>query len=215
MSSVNSVERSLREQFIDSAYEHILLNTSLLTELDIAIGDGDHGRNMERGMTALRNNKNGIIGLSFPEFCKEVARILVMNIGGASGPLYAALVSAFGDDVDYFPTSRIELALMLDNSVRAVKKRGKSYYGCKTILDVLVPFSEAIRFSKIHDHQEAIDFAMAAAENTKPMVALKGRAAMLGKRSIGTIDPGAMSLAVLIRSICNVYRENECQMSQL
>ncbi|MFP4538991.1 MAG: dihydroxyacetone kinase subunit DhaL, partial [Dichotomicrobium sp.] len=123
-------------------------------------------------------------------------------VGGASGPLYGSLLMDMGKAAPDGPLDRAALAAMFAAGVAAVKRRGKSDAGAKTMLDVLVPVQSAL------DAGGGIDSVRAAANDglaaTRDMPATKGRASFLGERSVGHLDPGARSSALLIHAVCDV-----------
>ena len=174
-----------------------------LTTLDQAIGDGDHGVNMKRGFDAIAAAAEEIGAQPLGGALQTAGMTLVMNVGGASGPLYGSLLmglgKAAGQDGDP------DIAAMLAEGVAAVKKRGKSEAGEKTMLDVLVPVLEALRAAEPEGQTAA---ARAAADRglaaTEDMLATKGRASFLGERSVGHLDPGARSSALLVHAVCDV-----------
>jgi len=180
-------------------------NRSYLTKLDGAIGDGDHGTNMDRGMKKalerLEATDSDDIGASL----KTVGMALVSSVGGAAGPLYGTLFLQMGQAA----AGRSELDLAgfteaLDAGVQGVIKRGKAEPGDKTMIDALLPALDALRQADGDDLAAALDRAAAAAregmEATVPMVARKGRASYLGERSAGHQDPGATSSHLLLRT---------------
>ena len=173
-----------------------------LTALDQAIGDGDHGLNMTRGFNAVAAAADEIAVLPFGEALQKAGLTLVMKVGGASGPLYGSLLMAMGKATPQMPRDHAETAAMLAAGIDAVKARGKSDAGAKTMLDVLIPVHAALSggggLAKI---RETANTALAA---TRDMRATKGRAAFLGERSIGHLDPGARSSALLIHAICDI-----------
>jgi dihydroxyacetone kinase-like protein len=179
-----------------------------LTDLDAAIGDGDHGINLDRGLTAVASDLGDGPG---PEdtagtILAAAGRRLLGLVGGASGALYGrALIQAgeaVGDDDD--PAAIAEHALAA--AVDAVTALGKAAARDKTMLDALVPALEALRGAGAHlSASERLAVAAAGAETgaraTIPLVARKGRASYLGERSSGHLDPGAASAALLVRSL--------------
>jgi dihydroxyacetone kinase-like protein len=169
-----------------------------LTELDQAIGDGDHGVNMKRGFEAVLADLGGFAAKPLPEALKAIGLALVMKVGGASGPLYGTLFMTLGKELPPEPVVA-DLVRAFDAAIAAVKARGKSEVGQKTMLDVLAPAREALAAGK--DPRAAAD---AAAEATIPMKAIRGRASFLGERSIGHMDPGARSSALIIAAIAEV-----------
>ncbi len=194
---------------ITAAAAAIHANKERLTALDQAIGDGDHGINMARGMAALEDKRADIAALPFSEACRQAGMTLVMSVGGASGPLFGSCLMGFGGAVDDFPASQDQTAAMLQGGVEAVKKRGKSDAGAKTLLDVLVPLlrllEDAPDVSPAHVRESAARFA----RDTEGMVATKGRAAFLGARSVGHIDPGAQSAALIVGAVCDALEAGQ------
>jgi dihydroxyacetone kinase-like protein len=172
-----------------------------LTALDRAIGDGDHGLNMLRGFDAIAGSVDELAGLGFGAALQKAGMTLVMKVGGASGPLYGSGLMAMGKAAPERPADREAAAAMLAAGVEAVKARGRSDAGAKTMLDVLVPAQAALAAGGIAATREAAD---AGLEATRDMRATKGRAAFLGERSIGHLDPGARSSALLVQVVCDV-----------
>ena len=173
-----------------------------LTKLDQAIGDGDHGLNMARGFAAIEEDRDKILAKPLGPALQAAGMTLVMKVGGASGPLYGSLLMAMGKAAPEGAPDRASLADMLGAGVEAVKKRGKSDRGAKTMLDVLIPVHEALADgADIAKIRQVADDAAAA---TIPMVATKGRASYLGERSAGHLDPGAASSRLLIQTVCDV-----------
>ncbi|MFI5890219.1 dihydroxyacetone kinase subunit DhaL [Actinoplanes sp. NPDC051513] len=177
----------------------------MLTELDSAIGDADHGANMDRGMTAvvtvLQNE-----GPSRPsEIFKRTGMTLVSTVGGASGPLYGTAflrMSATAGDAEQLDGA--DVAKLFRAALEGVAARGKAVPGDKTMIDALSPAVEALEEAVASGQPlgEALDAAVRAAEEgraaTIPMVARKGRASYLGERSAGHQDPGATSVTLLL-----------------
>jgi len=184
-----------------------------LTALDQAIGDGDHGLNLRRGFQALREQKAELAALPLGQFLQKAGMTLVMKVGGASGPLYGSLFMAMGkaapSEVNGGRVDGRAVAAMLAAGIAAVKARGKSEAGEKTMLDVLVPVHERLQAElaagsgRLALLQALAASAEAAAAATKPLLATKGRASFLGERSIGHVDPGAHSSALLVATLCD------------
>jgi phosphoenolpyruvate---glycerone phosphotransferase subunit DhaL len=172
-----------------------------LTSLDQAIGDGDHGLNMTRGFSAIAAASDEIAPLPFGAALQKAGTTLVMKVGGASGPLYGSLLMAMGKATTDVPRGPAAVAEVFGAGVEAVKSRGKSDRGAKTMLDVLIPVQEALARGVIAAVRQTADSAL---EATRDMRATKGRAAFLGERSIGHLDPGARSSALLIHAVCDV-----------
>ncbi|MFG2629488.1 dihydroxyacetone kinase subunit DhaL [Streptomyces sp. NPDC048473] len=169
-----------------------------LTELDSAIGDADHGSNLQRGFTAVR----AALAKEPPQTPGAVlmlaGRQLIATVGGASGPLYGTLLRRTGKALGDAPrVARQQLAEALGVGVAAVAQMGGAQAGDKTMLDALLPAAEALGTS----FGAAREAAEAGALATVPLQARKGRASYLGERSIGHQDPGATSSALLIAAL--------------
>jgi phosphoenolpyruvate---glycerone phosphotransferase subunit DhaL len=186
------------EAWLRAAAVRIHEQAPALTALDQAIGDGDHGLNMKRGFEAVRAEAEGFAAKPLPEALKAIGTKLVMTVGGASGPLFGTLFMALGKEISAEP-DRANLATAFGKAIEAVAARGKSQVGQKTMLDVLQPVHEALLQGKTA--AEIVAAADRAAEATVPMKALRGRASFLGDRSIGHMDAGARSTALLVRAV--------------
>jgi dihydroxyacetone kinase-like protein len=183
---------------ITAIADTIAAHADELTALDQAIGDGDHGLNMKRGFEAVRVETALLTEKTLPDALKAIGTKLVMTVGGASGPLFGTLFMSLGKELPAEP-GRADLATALAKSIDAVAARGKSQAGQKTMLDVLYPVQAAVAAGKSADEVAAA--ADVAAEATKPMKAIRGRASFLGDRSIGHMDPGARSSALIVRAV--------------
>ena len=180
-----------------------------LTQLDSAIGDGDHGVNMNRGFDAVGKALAGQNGEMPPGRLLIIAgKTLVSTVGGASGPLWGSALRRAGRVLGDAPEfGGAELLAALDAGIEAVVELGAAAPGDKTMVDALVPAVDALR--RALDSDIPLDLAVAAAAEaaeegahaTVPMQARKGRASYLGERSIGHQDPGATSVALVIRAL--------------
>jgi phosphoenolpyruvate---glycerone phosphotransferase subunit DhaL len=178
-----------------------------LTKLDQAIGDGDHGTNMDRGLRKAVEKLDTLDGDDVGAALKAVGMALVSSVGGAAGPLYGTLFMQMGSATD--GRDALDLAGFadaLEAGVKGLQARGRAEPGDKTMVDVLVPALKALR-TAVREGAEPADAlrrsADAAGEGMKatvPMEARKGRASYLGPRSVGHQDPGATSSQLLIRS---------------
>ncbi|WP_043559750.1 dihydroxyacetone kinase subunit DhaL [Actinomyces israelii] len=178
-----------------------------LTELDAAIGDADHGANMKRGMEAAMAAVAAPVPGTADTVLKKAATALISKVGGASGPLYgtfflrmaAATAGRSALDLD-------ALTDAVEAGVGGIMQRGRAEAGEKTMLDAWLPALEALRAGT--SMQAALREAAAAADAgraaTEPMLARKGRASYLGERSIGHVDPGASSTALIVRALADV-----------
>ena len=192
--------RRLREH----AVARIIAHVDELTALDQAIGDGDHGFNMKRGFEAIAALGDELDALPLGPALQKAGMTLVMKVGGASGPLYGSFLMAMGKAMTGDPPAREDFAASLAEGVAAVKKRGKSEAGAKTMLDVLVPVLNAVTAGPDDPLAAARQAARDGLESTRDMKATKGRASFLGERSIGHLDPGARSSALLVEAVCDV-----------
>lgn len=190
------------EALIDTVTARIIAATEELTALDSAIGDADHGLNMKRGFEAILADKPKLLSLPLPEACKAIGMALVMKVGGASGPLYGTLFLTLAKELPADP-NLADAARALKAAVEAIKARGKSDIGAKTMLDVLSPVSELLAATPA-SFNEVRQLATARAADTIPMKATRGRASFLGDRSIGHMDPGSRSSEIIIHAICDV-----------
>lgn len=169
-----------------------------LTALDSAIGDGDHGHNMKRGFEALVADGDAISAKPIGEALKAAGMKLVMTVGGASGPLFGTLLMTLGKEIGDNP-DRAALNAAFRKAVDSVAARGKSEKGQKTMLDVLYPIADTLDGGA--DGSGVKDAAAKAAEATVPVLATRGRASFLGERSVGHMDPGSRSVALLTAAV--------------
>jgi dihydroxyacetone kinase-like protein len=190
----------------------ILENAQYLTDLDAAIGDADHGINVNRGMTAVVAAIDESAPADMSTLCKQVGMTLVKSVGGASGPLYGtfflrmatALGSADSIDAPGF-------AKALRAGVEGVVQRGRAETGDKTMFDALAPAVDTLDAALARGSElvaALADAAVAAGKGrdaTEAMVARKGRASYLGQRSVGHLDPGATSAAMLIAAAATTF----------
>ena len=197
------MDAARQKQLILAAADAIIAHAEELTALDQAIGDGDHGVNMKRGFEAVRADADNLANKPLPDMLKALGMHLVMKVGGASGPLFGTLFMSLAKDMSADPTLT-EAGAALGQAIEAVKARGKSSIGQKTMLDVLSPLQAEFA------HADARDFgarfkrvAAEAAQATVPMKAIRGRASYLGDRSIGHMDPGARSVWLIADAICD------------
>jgi dihydroxyacetone kinase-like protein len=190
-----SLNRAVREKLVRALAVAVIEHADELTSLDQAIGDGDHGLNMKRGFEAVLAALPALADKSPPEMLKAIGMTLVMKVGGASGPLVGTFFMELGKALPEQPT-RADLVAATDRAIDAVKARGRSEAGQKTLLDVLVPVQ--VIFAAGGDATAIAAEAAEAAERTTPMLATRGRASFLGERSIGHMDPGSRSASLLI-----------------
>jgi phosphoenolpyruvate---glycerone phosphotransferase subunit DhaL len=190
-----SLDRVARERLVRALAGSVIEHADELTSLDQAIGDGDHGLNMKRGFEAVLAALPGLADKSLPEMLKAIGMTLVMKVGGASGPLVGTFFMELGKALPEQP-SRVDLVAATEKAIAAVKSRGRSEAGQKTLLDVLVPVHAVLAGGG--DAKAIAAEAVQAADRTTPMQAIRGRASFLGERSIGHMDPGSRSASLLI-----------------
>jgi dihydroxyacetone kinase-like protein len=186
-------------------------NRDYLTTLDSAIGDADHGTNMERGMRKALERLDGVEGDDIGATLKAVGMALVSSVGGAGGPLYGTLfIQMGGATAGKDEVVLADWAQAVKAGVDGVQSRGKAEPGDKTMVDALLPAAEALREAADQGTElaEALRQAAGAAEEgmkaTIELVARKGRASYLGPRSAGHQDPGATSSYLLMKSAADV-----------
>ena len=196
-----SLDRAVREKLVRALAVSVIQHADELTSLDQAIGDGDHGLNMKRGFEAVLATLPGLADKSLPEMLKAIGMTLVMKVGGASGPLVGTFFMELGKALPEQPTRR-DLVAATDKAINAVKARGRSEAGQKTLLDVLVPVQAVLAAGG--DARAIAAEAAQAADRTTPMLAIRGRASFLGERSIGHMDPGSRSASLFIGAAVKV-----------
>jgi dihydroxyacetone kinase-like protein len=187
-------------------------NEQLLTDLDAAIGDADHGTNMERGMTAVLAALEEAAPVDMSALCKQVGMTLVKSVGGASGPLYGTFFLRMAPAMGTAESvAASDFAKALRAGVEGVVQRGRAESGDKTMYDALAPALDALDAALTSGAglSAALSDAATAAQNgrdaTESMVARKGRASYLGQRSVGHQDPGATSAAMLIAAAATAF----------
>ena len=196
----------LQRNLIEAAMGALIAHVDELTALDQAIGDGDHGLNMRRGANAVLEQLPDLAAKPLPEALKAIGLTLIMKVGGASGPLYGTLFMTLGKELPPSPGHEDAVRAM-GAAIAAVKKIGRSDAGQKTMLDVLIPVHEELAAGGAQLVPRLRQRAADAADMTVPMQATKGRASFLGKRSIGHMDPGARSSALMIAGICTAMED--------
>lgn len=194
--------------------EIVISNKQMLTDLDAAIGDGDHGINMARGFEAVQVKLQGLVPeADIGKVMKTVGMTLISSVGGASGPLYGtAFLRAAGPSQGKTEIDPETAGLMLAAAITGIKERGKAIRGEKTMLDALEPayaaFMEGANGGKslITCLELACEAALQGVEFTKTIIATKGRASYLGERSIGHQDPGATSSYIMLKALLEFLR---------
>ena len=184
--------KELLAEWISRFYEKIQNNKGYLSDLDAASGDGDHGNNMARGMQAVTESLEKNETADTTQSLKLIAMALISKVGGASGPLYGTafleMAKASNDTKD--------LGELLQKALSGIEKRGGAQPNDKTMVDV---WNKVV--SKADDSSLTNADIESAVESTKDMVAKKGRASYLGERSVGHLDPGAVSSGYHIEAL--------------
>jgi dihydroxyacetone kinase-like protein len=192
-------------QAVAIALEH---NKDYLIELDAAIGDADHGINMNRGFQKVVSQLPSVADQDIGNILKTVSMTLISTVGGASGPLYGTMFLRSSTAVaGKSELTDEDMVALLEAAVDGIIQRGKANLGDKTMLDALWPASDAFKQAVANgaSTQEALQHAVAAAEqgmkDTIPLVAKKGRASYLGDRSANHQDPGATSTYLILKAL--------------
>ncbi len=186
-------------------------NKAYLTELDSAIGDADHGINMDRGFKKVMTQLPGVSNSDVGNILKTTGMALISSVGGAGGPLYGTFFMRAGMAVGgKHELDAEDVVKMLEAAVEGVVQRGKASLGDKTMVDALTPAVQALKEAVENgsDSIESMRLAVKAAEqgmiDTIPLVARKGRASYLGERSAGHQDPGATSSYLILKELLSV-----------
>jgi dihydroxyacetone kinase-like protein len=207
-----TISRDALVTWIEAYAAALKANKDYLTQLDSAIGDADHGTNMDRGFSAVLTKLPGVADKDIGSVLKTVGMTLVSTVGGAGGPLYGTFFMQMGTTT----TGKMELTLAdwaaaLGAAVGGVIMRGKANLGDKTMVDALSPALEALKAAAaegaslpvaLRRSAEAAEQGMLA---TIPLVARKGRASYLGERSAGHQDPGATSSQLLLKTAADTW----------
>jgi len=197
-------------RIIQAIAEVIEKNAEAVTQLDQAIGDGDHVVNLQRGIHALQAQGAEIAQLDWAAAMQKIGMTLMSTVGGASGSLYGTLFVTISKALRDKTADLQAFAAAFAQGVESVKLRGKADAGEKTMLDVLIPAAQRLQKSAAAaaSSQELLAAITGAAETgveaTRNMLATKGRASFLGERSLGHIDAGAKTAQLMIAAIAAV-----------
>ena len=208
-----SLDAAWARRWIELAAADVAEQRDYLVDLDRAIGDGDHGENMDRGFKAAVEALGQAEPASVAEVLKTVAKTLMSTVGGAAGPLYGtaflrASKAAGGGELD-----AAGVAAIIEGALGGIQARGKATTGEKTMVDAWTPALDAARAAAesgadaVATLQAAATAAEAGAAATEPLRATKGRASYLGERSIGHLDPGAVSTSLILRAAARAAGE--------
>ena len=201
-----SLDAAWARRWIESSAADIAEQRDYLVDLDRAIGDGDHGENMDRGFKAALEALGQAEPASVAEVFKTVAKTLMSTVGGAAGPLYGTAFLRASKAAGDGELDAAGVAAIIEGALGGIQARGKATTGEKTMVDAWTPALEAARAAAESGSDPAAVFeaAAAAAEAgaaaTEPLRATKGRASYLGERSIGHLDPGAVSTSLILRA---------------
>ena len=193
-------------RWIELAAADVAEQRDYLVDLDRAIGDGDHGENMDRGFKAAVEALGQAEPASVAEVLKTVAKTLMSTVGGAAGPLYGTAFLRASKAAGDGELDGAGVAAVIAGALDGIQARGKATTGEKTMVDAWTPALEAARAAAESgsDPAAVLEAAATAAEAgaaaTEPLRATKGRASYLGERSIGHLDPGAVSTSLILRA---------------
>ena len=201
-----SLDAAWALRWIELAAAQVAEQRDYLVDLDRAIGDGDHGENMDRGFKAAVEALGQAQPASVAEVLKTVAKTLMSTVGGAAGPLYGTAFLRASKAAGDGELDGAGVAAVIAGALDGIQARGKGTTGEKTMVDAWTPALEAARAAAESgsDPVAVLEAAATAAEvgaaATEPMRATKGRASYLGERSIGHLDPGAVSTSLILRA---------------
>jgi dihydroxyacetone kinase-like protein len=199
---------------LEAIQQELTTHEKEITELDKAIGDGDHMANLVRGLAAVRKIEDDLAQLDWSNALMKIGMTLMSTMGGASGSLYGTFFLAMSKQAKQSEMTLEGFAEIYGAGVESVKQRGKADLGEKTMLDTMIPVMNTLKQSVGHglaindtltDIQSA---AIKGMESTKEMLATKGRASFLGERAIGHIDAGARTSQLMICTIADVLKQN-------
>ncbi len=199
---------------IEAVAETINQNAEEVTTLDQVLGDGDHVTNLQRGIDALLKQSNELTELEWTQAIQKIGMTLLSTMGGASGSLFGTLFISMSKSISNEPTFNQQFfSDAFSQGVEAVKKRGKSDAGEKTMLDVLIPVAEKLK----KDVDSSVEFpkllenicqtAKKGMESTRDMLATKGRASYMEEKSLGHLDAGARTSQLMICTIADVLNK--------
>jgi dihydroxyacetone kinase/dihydroxyacetone kinase-like protein len=194
----------------------IVDNTEYFSQLDAVVGDGDFGYSLRSGFEVVAAEYDTFDRSSVGSVLKKIGLTISAKVGGSSGPFWGTAFLRAGITAgDKTELETDDLIAMLRAAVEGIRARGGASLGEKTLLDALIPaidsleesFSQPITDNGVAALQKAADVAVAAAENTKGMLAMRGRAAYTGERSRDSVDAGATAIGVILEAISAAWRE--------
>ncbi|WP_339227359.1 dihydroxyacetone kinase subunit DhaL [Oceanobacillus sp. FSL K6-2867] len=197
-------------QWLEKINEKIQQNKDYLTDLDQAIGDSDHGINMSRGFQEVVKQVNSKDYNTVSDVLKDTAMTLMSKVGGASGPLFGTAFLRFSMGIKGMDAVNQEaFAKGLEDAVAGIMQRGKATIGEKTMVDVWSPVADYFKETAKVQAEDVVYTAKNAMEQTKEIMATKGRASYFKEKSIGHIDPGAASSFYVFEALSEVIKEEE------
>ena len=208
-----SLDAAWARRWIELAAADVAEQRDYLVDLDRAIGDGDHGENMDRGFKAAVEALEQAQPGSVAEVLKTVAKTLMSTVGGAAGPLYGTAFLRASKAAGDGELDAAGVAAIIEGALGGIQARGKATTGEKTMVDAWTPALDAARAAAesgadaVATLQAAATAAEAGAAATEPLRATKGRASYLGERSIGHLDPGAVSTSLILRAAARAAGE--------
>ena len=208
-----SLDAAWARRWIELAAADVAEQHDYLVDLDRAIGDGDHGENMDRGFKAAVEALGQAEPASVAEVLKTVAKTLMSTVGGAAGPLYGTAFLRASKAAGDGELDAAGVAAIIEGALGGIQARGKATTGEKTMVDAWTPALDAARAAAesgadaVATLQAAATAAEAGAAATEPLRATKGRASYLGERSIGHLDPGAVSTSLILRAAARAAGE--------
>ena len=208
-----SLDAAWALRWIELAAADVAEQRDYLVDLDRAIGDGDHGENMDRGFKAAVEALGQAQPGTVAEVLKTVAKTLMSTVGGAAGPLYGTAFLRASKAAGDGELDAAGVAAIIEGALGGIQARGKATTGEKTMVDAWTPALDAARAAAesgadaVATLQAAATAAEAGAAATEPLRATKGRASYLGERSIGHLDPGAVSTSLILRAAARAAGE--------
>ena len=187
---------------VRAATQTLIDHVDELTDLDQAIGDGDHGLNMRRGALAIQAKLPELEGKTLNEALKVMGMTCMATIGGSSGPVFGTLMVTLSKELPDAPKAD-DVARALAAGIAALTRLGKAEVGQKTLLDVLAPVQQLLAAGGDDMVARVRQCANDSAQATAAMDAIKGRASFLGDRALGHVDPGSRSMALIIGAVCD------------
>jgi dihydroxyacetone kinase-like protein len=187
---------------IRAATQTLIDHADELSDLDRAIGDGDHGLNMRRGALAIQARLDELAAMTLNDALKAMGMTCMSSIGGSAGPLFGTLLVTLGKELPPTPDAA-DWARAIEAGIKALTRLGKAEVGQKTLLDVLDPVHRTLAAGGPDLNARVRQCALDSAAATAQIEATRGRASFLGERALGHVDPGSRSMALIISAVCD------------